>query len=369
MKVLHISNNFYDSKVHMNLYAALDRIGVNQLIYSYFSNKTDINKNKFDAIQTEFIYSAILNKYNRLYYPYKEHIVYRDMKRNIDLKQFNLTHATTLFSDGGLSYKIYKEYGTPYIVAVRNTDLCSFMRIPLYWKYGRDILINAQKVIFITNSLKNKFLSHMMVKPIISEIESKLVVIENGIDSFWLDNICRVNKSINHSICYVGRFQKRKNVPMLIKAVEKLAVKYPDIRLDIIGAGDEEEAKVKRMAQTSCYINFVGPLYDKNKIREYFHKCSVFAMPSVDETYGLVYVEALTQNMTLLYTKNDGIDGTFLYNIGEAITPSVNNVVEGIERIFGNPRKYSGNKYIDFSKFNWDNIAERYMELYREIIN
>ena len=36
---------------------------------------------------------------------------------------YSLTHATTLLTDGGLAYRFYKQYGIPYIVAVRNTDV------------------------------------------------------------------------------------------------------------------------------------------------------------------------------------------------------------------------------------------------------
>ena len=33
----------------------------------------------------------------------------------------------------------------------------------------------------------------------------------------------------------------------------------------------------------------------------------IFAMPSFNETFGLVYIEALSQNLPILYTKSEGI--------------------------------------------------------------
>ena len=49
--------------------------------------------------------------------------------------------------------------------------------------------------------------------------------------------------------------------------------------------------------------------------------CSVFAMPSIFETFGLVYLEALSQNLPVVYTKGQGIDGMFDNTVGIGVDP------------------------------------------------
>ena len=37
----------------------------------------------------------------------------------------------------------------------------------------------------------------------------------------------------------------------------------------------------------------------------------MFLLPSLEETFGRVYVEAMTQGLPVIYTKNQGFDGNF----------------------------------------------------------
>jgi len=368
MKILHICNDFCGSKVHMNLYSNLDRNNISQVIYSYMNNASFIGKNKFDSTVTKFVYSPILNKYNRMFYPYKEYLVYNDLKSKIEVKGVTLSHATTLYSDGGIAYRLFKEFSIPYVVAVRATDISTFMKIPFYWKYGKEILTNASKIIFISNRLREAFVSHKKVQTIMPMIEHKFMVIPNGIDKFWHDNIC-TDRRTNHEICYIGTFLPRKNVLMLIDAVNSLSEEYADIKLNIIGKGGIDEAVVLEKSKDNKHVNYVGPVFDKNELIKYLRSSSIFAMVSVGETFGLVYIEALSQNNVLIYTKNDGIDGIFTENIGEAIKPDINNVAQAIKKIFDNYNIYKGNQDIDFDLFNWDNIARKYIQIYSSFEN
>lgn len=49
----------------------------------------------------------------------------------------------------------------------------------------------------------------------------------------------------------------------------------------------------------------------KKQLREAFSISDIFVMPSKPETFGLVYVEALSQGLPILYAKGEGFDGYF----------------------------------------------------------
>lgn len=49
---------------------------------------------------------------------------------------------------------------------------------------------------------------------------------------------------------------------------------------------------------------------DKTKIIDVYRDSDIFVMPSKFETFGLVYVEALTQGLHLIYTKGQGLMAT-----------------------------------------------------------
>ena len=82
-----------------------------------------------------------------------------------------------------------------------------------------------------------------IVRKHLSEIESKFIVQQNGINRFWLESIRKDSFTNNHSIIYVGSFIPRKNVDKLIIAVANIRKKesYKDLKLVIVGGGKDRD--------------------------------------------------------------------------------------------------------------------------------
>lgn len=239
MKILHICNDYCGSKVHYNLYRELDALGVEQTIYTYFRSNS-CGMNNFNASSTHFIYRPILRHIHRVFYHKKQLDVYKDLRTQLSLssESFDMTHATTLFSDGGLSLRIFREFHIPYVVSVRNTDINEFLGYaPHTWLIGLRVLLNAGKIVFISKALKEKFCRHPLIKIFLSSIEDKFIIQPNGIDNYWLQNLKTQFVSDNHNVLYVGRFDHNKNVMTLIKSVLGLRRQYPDIQLHLVGGG------------------------------------------------------------------------------------------------------------------------------------
>ena len=92
-------------------------------------------------------------------------------------------------------------------------------------------------------------------------------------------------------------------------------------------------------------------------------------MPSIHETFGLVYIEALSQNLPVIYTKGQGIDLLFDDTVGVGVNPlSVDDITHAMKRILSSPNNYN-NASIDFDVFNWESIAKKYIGCYSEITN
>ena len=128
MNILHISNGYADSKVHSNLTKVLDMLGVRQTVYCPVREKRLLGNNRFEGKHISFVYSFCIKSWYKYVYQFKRWMLYRDMKRCIDINQYDVIHAATLFSDGGLALKAHKKYGTPYIVAVRGTDINLYIK-------------------------------------------------------------------------------------------------------------------------------------------------------------------------------------------------------------------------------------------------
>ncbi len=367
MKCLHICNGFNGSKVHENLYKVLSENGLDQTIYYFVRNEYYDLKCNFKEF--ELIGSEPLKIYHKILFKSKIEYLFKDISSKASLGDFDCVHATTLFSDGALALKIYKKYKIPYIVAIRGADVNAYikLRIDLH-TLAREILKNASKIIFISKSLEKNFYSLPLIKPLANELRLKSKVIFNGIDSFWLQNIIPKKEIEPIRILYIGNLSTNKNVIRLIKAVLHLKIKYPKIMLDIIGKNGKQESKIIQYSKKyKDTINYHGSIYNNKELQKHYSTAHIFAMASIGETFGLVYIEALSQGLPIIYSKNQGIDGSFSETIGEAVNPaSLTSIIHGLQKIILNYSSYNLN-FIDFSKFNWSLIAYEYLQIYSEI--
>lgn len=378
MNILHICNGYVGSKVHTNLYRRLDELGISQTIFTCVYKQDEVGKNQFSSDNTRFVYANILRSFYRPFYHIKKRVITYFLERKVDVKAFDCIHATTLFTDGAQAYELHRKYGKPYIVAVRNTDMSSFLnRAPHTWALGKRILKEASAIVFISKAMMESFSRHKVIMPILEQIKDKFFLCPNGIDTFWLEHISHDERK-GKNLLYVGDFSANKNVGRVINAVLELGnePEYRDIHLTLVGGGksvnsikknDAEQSILQEIELRPNKISFLGKIFDKDKLREVFADSDLFVMASIHETFGLVYVEALSQNLPVVYTKGQGIDGLFDSSVGEGVDPlSVESIKDAIRRILANPQSYS-NASVDFSDFDWTNIAKRYIDLYQSL--
>jgi glycosyltransferase involved in cell wall biosynthesis len=92
-------------------------------------------------------------------------------------------------------------------------------------------------------------------------------------------------------------------------------------------------------------------------------------MPSIHETFGLVYLEALSQNLPIVYTQGQGVDGLFDHSVGIGVNPfSVIEIKNAIKTILSSKNQYS-NKTVDFDQFRWSTIASEYIDYYTSVLS
>lgn len=371
MRVLQIANDFAGSKVHKNLFQVLDAKGIEQVIYCPVRDSKQIGGNSFEGDNVRIIYSNVIKSYHKYLYHIKRKSLYKDMITKVDVKDVDIVHAATLFSDGGLAYKLYKQYGIPYIVAVRNTDVNDFLgKLPNTWWDGIQILLHAKRIFFISEGLRRKFESHIAIRTVLHKIKEKFVLLPNGIDAYFLDNICN-ERRIENKVVYVGDFSNNKNVVRLGKAILNLRKEkgFEDTTLTIVGGGKNETDAVTQLIESnSDAFRYLGKIYEKDRLCEVFRQNSVFAMPSIHETFGLVYLEALSQNLPVLYTKNQGIDGLLHDSVGIGVNPlSVEEITDALRKLLSDQTYYSNAK-VDFSQFRWNYIADKYIAHYKDCL-
>ena len=373
MRVLHISCGYVFSKVYYNLFNAIDLAGAEQIVYGPI-RKDEVTEfgERFTSGKYETFCPGIFRKWYKPSYHYKQLVMCRDLLKRIDVTKSDIVHAHTLLTDGGLAYKLKKKYNIPYVVAVRNTDVNGFFdKLPHTWHDARKILLNAEFVYFISQGLKAKFENHKAVKSIIPQIADKIKIIPNGIDDTFLDNI-NTNRNNNHKVIYVGQFTHNKNVGRLIEAIKSVRTEkdLSDTSLTIIGGGGEDfDESINGIIESNkSFVTYLGKIYDVHKLMSHYREHTMFAMVSIHETFGLVYIEALSQGLPVLFTKGQGVDGVLNESAGIGVNPfSVNDIADAIKKILREQEHYS-NATVSFDTYRWKNIGELYYKEYGIIL-
>jgi len=141
-------------------------------------------------------------------------------------------------------------------------------------------------------------------------------IIPNGVDveRFKPDgNVIRGLKSRNTKvILFVGRFEPRKGVKYLIKAMRRVLKEIPDARLVLVGGGPlrkfytqlvEEEIKDK--------VHFAG-IVPREKLPAYYRSADVFVSPAIEgESFGIVLLEAMASGLPVIASRIPGYTHVF----------------------------------------------------------
>jgi glycosyltransferase involved in cell wall biosynthesis len=232
---------------------------------------------------------------------------------------------------------------------------------------------HADGIIFLSPAYINPVLNRFVPQTMRSEISKKISIIPNGVNDFWIEHSCfepKVCKN-NVKIIYVGDFSRNKNVLSVIKAVEELNTKYGNITLTLVGGGGKGSKMVMRKIEKSSpdVIKYHERTNDKQKLLKYYQESDIFVMASFKESFGIVYLEAMSQGLPIIYTKGQGIDGYFTEDIpGLAVDPNnIEDIKNNILFIKEHLTEMSQNALIHIKKFNWSLIALKYKKLYENI--
>ena len=363
--ILHISTSFTQNELYSNLINEIHELGVKQIVYAPTRYSKDLNKNYKLNREIELYVSHILRKWHKIFFNKKITDIFVDIEKKINLHYVTTVHAHFLYSDGGVAYEINKKYKIPYVVTVRNTD------VNYYFKYRKDllpymfdILNNAKKIIFISVALKNYF--YTIVSKYVGKayLDSKSIVIPNGVDPTYINNSCGDSYNVDEiRLIYVGDFSKNKNLLRVLHALDEL-IKITDVNFTVIGGG---RTNVVKQCKKRKYVRFLGRIDNKDLISKELCQHNIFIMPSIYETFGLAYVEALFHGLPVICSKGQGIDG-FFHSKDMVVTvnpKSVESIKKAIISLYDTISNYKERPtYSGLNIFFWDKIALQYVELY-----
>jgi glycosyltransferase involved in cell wall biosynthesis len=104
----------------------------------------------------------------------------------------------------------------------------------------------------------------------------------------------RPSGSGRSAVLCVAHMYPRKNIAALIRATRLLADRVPGIEVRVVGNGPER-AHIQGLAKSlgvEAHVRLLGQLSHRDLVTE-FSSCDVFCLPSLQEGFGIVFLEAM----------------------------------------------------------------------------
>jgi D-inositol-3-phosphate glycosyltransferase len=179
-------------------------------------------------------------------------------------------------------------------------------------------------------------------------------------------------------VMYVGRFDPRKGIETLVRAVAESKLRANENLQLIIGGGsspgqsDRIESIVKELG-ISDITTFPGRL-SQEILPTYYASADVSVVPSHYEPFGLVAIEAMACCTPVVASDVGGLQYTVVPEETGLLAPpqDVAGFADAIDRILLNPEwaqklGKGGRKRVE-SKFSWDGVATQLSELYTALL-
>jgi len=342
-KILHISFDYAKNNLGVSTVAVSDLINAT----SKFADVKIIAINRITNPFKEnirFKESSSFLKYKAFGLPYGFFLAsnMRRMSKNLyefidnnesDFFDSDVIHSHKLTFEGYIGYLLSKQLNKKLFISLRQTDTWVLRFRKDLLTLSKNTLSQASKIFYIAPYMKTR-ISNLFGNEFYEDtLKHKLVYLPNSIN---IDNFIFKQDGKNKNflcICWLNKkAMKRKNIYRLFQAIKLLDNK--DVCLDLIGKGDyvDEVKKWAKDLNIGDQVNFLG--FVKNEdISKYLNSAKAFVLPSLSETFGVAYAEALVSGTPILYSKGTGFDGIF-DDVGACVNPfSIDSIASGIADI------------------------------------
>jgi glycosyltransferase involved in cell wall biosynthesis len=182
-------------------------------------------------------------------------------------------------------------------------------------------------------------------------------------------------------VLFVGNLEPRKQVHLLLEALQQVRRSVPDARLAIVGSGksagaEDQTLHLQRLAvglDLQSAVQFTGPV-DGETLLDWYAAADAFALPSSSEAQGIVALEAMACGVPvvasavggLLGTISDGHDG-FLVPPGDVTALADRLVTLLRNRPARQTLGQAARRKVE-QEFSWSTRVAATIEVYREVL-
>jgi len=212
----------------------------------------------------------------------------------------------------------------------------------------------------------------------------KLRMVPNGIHCHRFDGYIDPGQTrghygvgpLNPMVLFVGRLSTQKGPDLLLEAVPEILHHRGDTNFVFVGDGDLRAALEHRSQELGIghAVRFPGAMrHDSSELVDLFKSTDLVCVPSRNEPFGIVILEAWAAGKPVVVTRNGGPrdfithgeDGFLVDDNPHSVGWGVNTVLSDLHQARHMGER--GRVKAAFT-FSWDKIAEQTETVYRELL-
>ena len=236
---------------------------------------------------------------------------------------------------------------------------------PLLYLLGKIFLKSADAVIAVSSAVE-KDTRLMTSKPIYR--------IFNGIDS--KDIASRVPFPFDPEgkiiIITVARMTKKKGVQNIVHIAPCLLEKYENLMFIMVGDGPQKQKLEKMVEEKGLSGNFcfTGKI-PRERVMGYLEHADIFALPSIDEAFGIAILEAISKNVPVVAMNHGGVSDIIKNGVSGYLADDLTEFSSDLQKLIENPvirTKLAQNAIKELPNYDWEKIYEQTSQVYTKVI-
>lgn len=197
------------------------------------------------------------------------------------LKELYFPKAKTCVVVHKQVWKMLRYCGDDYQKEISKIDIWGYRSLPLKREFEKNTGMTPQKWFMCYSGIPVHFLNHQ--------------------------SACNIKKPIAHFV-YVGSFIRRKYPEKLLLGIQNSHLK--DFTVDYVGDGVNRKIieEIIKRNQWTDKVKLHG-FVSRDMVPNFVEKAQCFVMISEEETFGLVYLEAMSMGCITIASRNEGMEG------------------------------------------------------------
>jgi phosphatidylinositol alpha-mannosyltransferase len=177
---------------------------------------------------------------------------------------------------------------------------------------------------------------------------------------------------VDHAtVLFVGRFDPRNGLPVLIDAFKRVRARGTAARLIVIGDGPLRD-RYRALAEGRDDIVFLGHVSDG--LERYYAHASVYACPATLGSFGITLLEAMACGTPIVCYDTPGFRGVVDHEEQALMTPpgDATALADALVRVLGDAAlqaRMGKAGQARASAFAWPRVAEQTLAVYDQLVN